>query len=49
MTREEAVRRIEWAAEKKLKELDLSRLGVEELPLEIVKCKRHLAHPTARS
>ena len=38
MTRKEAVRRIEQAAEKKLKELNLFRLGLEELPLEIVEC-----------
>lgn len=38
MIREEAVRRIESAAKNKLKELDLSGLGLEELPSEIVKC-----------
>jgi small GTP-binding protein len=38
MTREEAVRRIHRAAEEKLTELDLSGLGLEELPPEIGKC-----------
>ncbi|MEG4471304.1 leucine-rich repeat domain-containing protein [Microcoleus sp. AT9_B5] len=38
MTREEAVRRIDQAAEEKLTELDLSGLGLEELPGEIGKC-----------
>ncbi|MEG4627501.1 COR domain-containing protein [Microcoleus sp. w1-18aA5] len=38
MTREEAVRRIDRAAEEKLTELDLSGLGLEELPPEIGKC-----------
>jgi internalin A len=38
MTREEAVRRIERAAEEKLRELDLSGLELEELPPEIAKC-----------
>ncbi|MEG4627854.1 leucine-rich repeat domain-containing protein [Microcoleus sp. w1-18aA5] len=38
MMREEAVRRIEWAAEKKLKKLDLSRLNLKKLPPEIAKC-----------
>ena len=38
MTREEAVRRIDQAAEEKLTELDLSGLGLEELPPEIGKC-----------
>jgi Leucine-rich repeat (LRR) protein len=38
MTREEAVRRIERVAKKKLTELDLSGLELEELPLEIGKC-----------
>ncbi|MEG4348160.1 COR domain-containing protein [Microcoleus sp. LAD1_D3] len=38
MTREEAVRRIDQAAEEKLTELDLSGLGLEELPPEISKC-----------
>ncbi|MEG4583161.1 leucine-rich repeat domain-containing protein [Microcoleus sp. MON1_C5] len=38
MTREEAVRRIEWVAEKNLIELDLSWLNLEELPPEIVNC-----------
>ena len=35
MTREEEARRIEWAAEEKLMELDLSGLELEELPAEI--------------
>ncbi|MEG5162985.1 leucine-rich repeat domain-containing protein [Microcoleus sp. AT3-A2] len=38
MTREEAVRRIDQVAEEKLTELDLSGLGLEELPPEIGKC-----------
>ncbi|MEG3971581.1 leucine-rich repeat domain-containing protein [Microcoleus sp. T2B6] len=38
MTREEAVRRIDQAAEEKLTELDLSGLKLEELPPEIGKC-----------
>ena len=38
MTREEAVRRIDRAAEEKLTELDLSGLDLEELPTEIGKC-----------
>ena len=38
MTREEAVRRIDRAAEEKLTQLDLSGLGLEELPPEIGKC-----------
>ncbi|MEP6489309.1 leucine-rich repeat domain-containing protein [Microcoleus vaginatus GB2-A3] len=38
MTRDEAVRRIDQAAEEKLTELDLSGLGLEELPPEIGKC-----------
>jgi len=38
MTREEAVRRIDRAAEEKLTELDLSGLDLEELPPEIGKC-----------
>ena len=38
MTREEAVRRIHRAAEENLTELDLSGLGLEELPPEIGKC-----------
>ena len=38
MTREEAVRRIDQAAEEKLTELDLSGLGLEELSREIVNC-----------
>ena len=38
MTREEAVRRIDQAAEEKLTKLDLSGLGLEELPPEIGKC-----------
>ncbi|MEG3982520.1 COR domain-containing protein [Microcoleus sp. T3B2] len=38
MTREEAVRRIDQAAEEKLTELDLAGLGLEELPAEIGKC-----------
>ncbi|MEG3987626.1 hypothetical protein QUA13_10810 [Microcoleus sp. S28C3] len=38
MTREEAVRRIDQAAEENLTELDLSGLGLEELPPEIGKC-----------
>jgi internalin A len=38
MTREEAVRRIDQAAEEKLTELDLSGLELEELPPEISKC-----------
>ncbi|MEG4808997.1 GTP-binding protein, partial [Microcoleus sp. F8-D1] len=38
MTREEAVRRIDRAAEEKLTELDLAGLGLEELPPEIGKC-----------
>ena len=38
MTREEAVRRIHRAAEKKLTQLDLSGLDLEELPPEIGKC-----------
>jgi Leucine-rich repeat (LRR) protein len=38
MTREEAVRRIHRAAEEKLTKLDLSGLGLEELPPEIGKC-----------
>ncbi|MBD1886288.1 leucine-rich repeat domain-containing protein [Microcoleus vaginatus] len=38
MTREEAVRRIDQAAEEKLTELDLSGLDLEKLPPEIGKC-----------
>jgi Leucine-rich repeat (LRR) protein len=38
MTREEAVRRINWAAEENLTELDLAGLELEELPPEIGKC-----------
>ncbi len=38
MTRDEAVRRIERAADEKLMELDLSGLELEELPPEIAKC-----------
>src|SRR4028118_1290273 len=38
MTREEAVRRIHRAAEEKLTQLDLSGLGLEELPPGIGKC-----------
>ena len=38
MTRKEAVRRIHRAAEEKLTQLDLSGLGLEELPPEIGKC-----------
>jgi internalin A len=38
MTREEAVRRIDQAAEEKLTQLDLSGLDLEELPPEIGKC-----------
>ncbi|MEG4963037.1 MULTISPECIES: leucine-rich repeat domain-containing protein [unclassified Microcoleus] len=38
MTQEEAVRRIDQAAEEKLPELDLSGLGLEELSPEIGKC-----------
>ncbi|HSF75640.1 MAG TPA: hypothetical protein VLA84_17730, partial [Microcoleus sp.] len=38
MTREEAVRRIDQAAEEKLTELDLSGLDLDELPPEIGKC-----------
>ncbi|MEG3938070.1 COR domain-containing protein [Microcoleus sp. S36b_A3] len=38
MTREEAVRRIDQAAEEKLTELDLAGLDLEELPPEIGKC-----------
>ncbi|WP_445175768.1 leucine-rich repeat protein [Microcoleus sp.] len=38
MTREEAVRRIDRAAEEKLTQLDLSGLDLEELPPEIGKC-----------
>ncbi|MEG3934151.1 MULTISPECIES: leucine-rich repeat domain-containing protein [unclassified Microcoleus] len=38
MTREEAVRRINQAAEEKLTQLDLSGLDLEELPPEIGKC-----------
>jgi internalin A len=38
MTREEAVRRIDRAAEENLTELDLSGLDLEELPPEIGKC-----------
>ena len=38
MTREEAVRRIDLAAEEELTELDLAGLGLEELPAEIGKC-----------
>ncbi|MBD1827893.1 leucine-rich repeat domain-containing protein [Microcoleus vaginatus GB1-A2] len=38
MTREEAVRRIDQAAEENLTELDLSGLDLEELPPEIGKC-----------
>ena len=38
MTREEAVRRIHRAAEENLTQLDLSGLGLEELPPEIGKC-----------
>jgi internalin A len=38
MTREEAVRRIDQAAEEKLTELDLSGLDLEELSPEIGKC-----------
>ena len=38
MTREEAVRRIDRAAQEKLTQLDLSGLDLEELPPEIGKC-----------
>ena len=38
MTREEAVRRIDQAAEEKLTQLDLAGLDLEELPPEIGKC-----------
>ena len=38
MTREEAVRRIDQAAEEKLTQLDLAGLGLEELPPEFGKC-----------
>ncbi|MEG4519321.1 MULTISPECIES: hypothetical protein [unclassified Microcoleus] len=38
MTREEAVGRIDQAAEEKLTELDLAGRGLEELPPEIGKC-----------
>jgi Leucine-rich repeat (LRR) protein len=38
MTREEAVRRINRAAEENLTELDLAGLELEELPPEIGKC-----------
>ena len=38
MTREEAVRRIDQAAEEKLTQLDLAGLDLEELPGEIGKC-----------
>jgi len=38
MTREEAVWRIDRAAEEKLTQLDLSGLELEELPPEIGKC-----------
>jgi Leucine-rich repeat (LRR) protein len=38
MTREEALWRIDQAAEKKLTQLDLSGLDLKELPPEIVKC-----------
>ena len=38
MTLEEAVRRIDQTAEEKLTELDLSGLGLEELPQQIGKC-----------
>src|SRR6476469_23824 len=38
MTREEAVRRIDQAAEEKLTQLDLAGLELEELPPEIGKC-----------
>ena len=38
MTREEAVRRIHRATEEKLTQLDLSGLGLKELPPEIGKC-----------
>src|SRR4028119_1008007 len=41
MTREEAVRQIEWAAEKESWKLYLFWLELEELPPEILKC-RHL-------
>ncbi|MEG4086356.1 leucine-rich repeat domain-containing protein [Microcoleus sp. POL10_C6] len=41
MTREEAVRRIKRVADKKLSKLDLMDLQLEEVPLEIAKC-RHL-------
>jgi len=37
MTREEAVRRIDQAAEEKLTQLDLAGLGLEELPPQIGK------------
>jgi len=37
MTREEAVGRIDQAAEEKLTQLDLAGLGLEELPPEIGK------------
>ena len=40
MSRYDAVRRIQWAVKKKLIELDLSGLGLEELPPEIVKCRQ---------
>ena len=38
MTLEEAVRRIERATNKKLRQLNLSGLDLKELPPEIVKC-----------
>ena len=38
MTRDEAMRRIDRAAQENLTELDLSGLDLEELPSEIGKC-----------
>ncbi|MEG4026546.1 hypothetical protein [Microcoleus sp. S13C4] len=38
MTRERAVRKIEQAINEQLMELNLSRLNLEELPPEIVRC-----------
>jgi hypothetical protein len=40
MTREEAVRRIDQAAEEKLTERDLAGLWFEELPPQMGKCPR---------
>ncbi|MEG5063288.1 hypothetical protein QUB33_06650 [Microcoleus sp. B3-A4] len=47
MTRDEAARRIDQAAEKKLTELDLSGLELEELPPEIAKCTHLISCPGA--